>query len=83
MPLSSENVPTWATRIILGILGAILLAAMTVTMSDRDVLAGHETRIAVLERRANDTENLLGRIDTKLDRIIDCQRRQEQGRECE
>lgn len=79
----TDRIPSWATKIALTIIGALLMAGIGVGIADRETLAEHETRITVNETKINGIDRTLEKIDDKLDVIIDCQRKQEQDRDCE
>ena len=83
MNTTRDSLPPWASRLLLGILGALFVAGLGVGLADRETLAEHATRISVLEEQQRDVEEALEKIDDKLDRIIDCQNKQQQNRPCQ
>ena len=81
--MTAERLPSWASKLALSVIGALLMAGIGIGIADRETLSEHETRISVNESRLQGMDRTLEKMDDKLDTIIDCQRKQEQGRDCE
>lgn len=70
----------------MSLLGVILLTGLSFAISDR-VTLGNEVKlntndITRLKSQQETTQKSLDRIDTKLDKIIDCQAAVQSGRHC-
>ena len=84
--MTRENLPRWATAIVLSLLGVILLTGLSFAISDR-VSLGNEVKINTnditrLKSQQETTQRTLDKMDGKLDRIIDCQAKIQSNKPC-
>lgn len=81
-----EDLPKSVVKIALSILAFLLVTGLSFAISDRvslgDVVDSHAGRITRLEARQETVYTTLDKIDSKLDKIIDCQAAMQAGRPC-
>lgn len=84
--MTGDYVPQWATRIAMALIGAALLIVVSFAVGDRVSLGNtvytNSTRLTRLETQQEQMAVQLNDINTKLDRIFNCQIEQQLGRTC-
>ena len=85
--MTGDRVPQWATRIALSLIGAAMLIVVSFAVGDRVSLGNtvntNSNRLTRLEAQQEQVEVQLNEMNTKLDRIFNCQIEQQLGRTCD